>query len=111
MTKNRHYDGTLKDIFSHPEMVELFIKTFIVGNWIKDIDFTTLQPLRNEHIGPGLEKRTHDLCWKMAVNTRWLYLVLHLELQSSNNKYMALRVLRARPRISSPFGIPSWVHL
>lgn len=56
MTEPRQYDHALKELFSHPEMIESLIKTFIKADWIKHLEFSTLEPMKGEFITHTLQQ-------------------------------------------------------
>jgi len=37
------HDHSYKLLFSHPEMVADLLRGFVIEDWVKDLDFTTLE--------------------------------------------------------------------
>ena len=101
------YDSALKTLFSHPEMMKALIEGFVPDPWVKDLDFSVLQPFPTEHITEdykqddisegekktGYKKRLNDKVWKLKFKGEWLYVICLLEFQSSNYFFMAVRLL------------------
>ena len=64
--------------------------------WVRRLDFCTLEALPTEHIDPTLRSRASDLVWRVrfkdaADSPAWLHLLLP-EFQSSVDWFMVLRV-------------------
>lgn len=93
MNISRKYDQALKDIFSHPEMIVSLIKAFVTEEWVKNLDFSSLEPMKSEYITRDLKDRRQDLFWKIRSGEEWVYLLFLLEFQSVNNYFMANRIL------------------
>jgi hypothetical protein len=93
MDTPRKYDEALKSIFSHPNMIRTLVKTFVNEDWVNSLDFSSLTPGKNDYIARKLKKQQQDLIWKIRSNDTWVYLLFLLEFQSSNDFYMANRIL------------------
>ncbi len=92
------HDKSYRLLFSHPEMVEDLIRQFVGGKWIKWLDFTTLEKVSERDLSLELIRREKDLLWRLRWNDPrtgaggWFFVYLHLEFQSTTNRFMALRV-------------------
>jgi predicted transposase YdaD len=63
-------------------------------DWVQRLDFETLEKVGNEYISNELLKRSNDLVWRLKLNgEQWLYVYVMLEFQSSNDRWMALRLM------------------
>lgn len=89
----RKHDETYKLIFSQRAAIEELIGHFVGKRLANELDFDTLEPLPTNRISGGLVQRRSDLLWKVRFRGDWLYLLILLEFQSENDRFMALRIL------------------
>lgn len=92
------HDNGYKLLFSHAEMVEDLLRDFIGEDWVRNLDFSSLQKVPTENVSEkALQKRESDivwcLLWKEGQRKRWIYVYLLLEFQSTVDPLMALRVM------------------
>ena len=67
---------------------------FAARDWSGALDFASLAPLPASYVSHDLRQRHGDLVWRVRFHDeRWLYLVLHLEFQSTVDRAMAVRML------------------
>ncbi len=87
-------DAVYKKFFSNPYIVKSFLQDFVPGDYIEDLDFSTLERLSGNYVSDTLNIRSNDIVWQLQwKNTRQTcYLVVMLEFQSSTNYWMALRM-------------------
>ena len=86
-------DPNYKRLFSFPRMVEDLLCGFLPGQWLDELDFSTLQKLPTEYVSDELLKRHGDCVWRLRRRGEWLYLLVLLEFQSTDEPRMALRIL------------------
>ena len=86
-------DPNYKRLFSFPRMVEDLLRGFLPGSWLAELDFSTLQKLPTEYVSDELLKRHGDCVWRLRRRGEWLYLLVVLEFQSTDEPRMALRIL------------------
>ena len=87
-------DPNYKRLFSFPRMVEDLLRGFLPGDWLAELDFSTLRKLPTEYVSDKLLKRHGDCVWRMRRRRgEWLYLLVLLEFQSTDEPRMALRIL------------------
>ncbi len=90
------HDRSQRLLFSHPRVVRDLLLGFVHEPWIRDLDFTTLESLPSELLSgdlPGeFEERRSDIVWKVHWRDREILVVVLLELQSSLDHDMALRL-------------------
>ena len=86
-------DPNYKRLFSFPRMVEDLLRGFLPGDWLDELDFSTLQKLPAEYVSDELLKRHGDCVWRLRRRGEWLYLLVLLEFQSTDEPRMALRIL------------------
>lgn len=54
------HDGSYKHLFSHPEMVESLIRGFVSEDWVREIDFSTLEKMPQSYVTDDLRDRHDD---------------------------------------------------
>jgi len=91
-TENNH-DGAYKKIFSHPEMVESLIRDFVPEDWVRELDFSTLEAVNKSFVTDEIRSREDDIIWKVRWNDSWVYVYLIIEFQSTVDKWMAVRTM------------------
>ena len=87
------HDESYKKLFAFPRMVEDLLRGFVSGDWIDEVDFSTLHKLSAEYVSDALLKRHGDTVWRVRFRNHWLYLLVLLEFQSRDDPGMALRIL------------------
>lgn len=91
-TKVSH-DSFYKTLFSNPKMVKDLILDFIPEPFVSDFDFSTLEICHNAYVTPHLAQRQNDLVWRVRWKDSVCYIYIILEFQSSQDHWMALRIL------------------
>ena len=86
------HDPIYKRLFSFPDMVRDLLRA-VGPDWIDDVDLDTLEQLSGEHVGDLGQTRRGDAAWRVRFRNGWLYLLVVLEFQSTNDARMALRNL------------------
>ena len=86
-------DAAGKLLFSHPRMVEDLLRGFAARGWSDTLDLTTLEKLPAEFVSEDLRQRRGDTVWRVRFRGRPLHALVLLELQSTVERYMALRLL------------------
>ena len=87
-------DPNYKRLFSFPRMVADLLRGFLPGDWLTELDFSTLKKLPTEYVSDELLKRHGDCVWRVSRRRgEWLYLLVLLEFQSTDEPRMALRIL------------------
>ncbi|HEY3567796.1 MAG TPA: Rpn family recombination-promoting nuclease/putative transposase, partial [Thermoanaerobaculia bacterium] len=88
------HDSGYKSLFSHPEMVEDLLRGFVHEDWVRDLDFSTLEKVPGNYVAPNLMPRESDAVWKLRwKGDRVLYVYLLMEFQSTVDPSMALRMM------------------
>ena len=87
------HDHSYKLLFSHQHMMADLVQGFITADWVKAVDFSTLELVSGSHMSDDLCARDDDLIWRVRRADGWLYIYLLLEFQSSVDQYMAVRIM------------------
>ena len=88
----RKHDESYKLLFSVPVAVEHLVQRCL-PRWASQLDFSTLEKLSTEQVGPALARRHADLLWKVRFRNSRRFVVLLLEFQSRPEVRMATRIL------------------
>jgi predicted transposase/invertase (TIGR01784 family) len=91
--RNNEHDGSYKQIFSHPEMVESLIRDFVPEKWVRGLDFSTLENTNKSFSTDDIRSRHDDCIWRVKWNDSWVYVYLLIEFQSTVDPWMAVRVM------------------
>ncbi len=88
------HDSGYKLLFSYPYLVESLIRGFVPGSWIGNLDFSSLEPVREAHPSDEIGVRYNDMIWRLRWRDsgEWIYIYLMLEFQSTVQQFMAVRV-------------------
>ena len=87
------HDPIYRRLFGFPRMVGDLLRAVGHPDWLGDVDLDTLERLSAEHVGDRGQQRRGDSAWRVRFRDGWLYLLVLLEFQSSNDPRMALRNL------------------
>ena len=96
MKENRKHDPVYRRIFNRAQIIEEILRRFATGPWAGHLDFSTLSPMPSDFITKYLKKYEADIIWRVRYGPDkgdWFYVFVLLELQSSVQRFMALRVL------------------
>jgi len=87
------HDHSYKNLFSHAQMVEDLLRGFVHEEWIKQLDFSTLERVSGSYISDDLREREDDIVWRVRWGVEWLYVYLLIEFQSTVDRFMAVRIM------------------
>lgn len=90
------HDNGYKLLFSHAEMVADLLREFVGEDWVRNLDFPSLEKIPTENVSEkALQRRESDIVWRLRWkgSKRWIYVYLLLEFQSTVDPLMALRVM------------------
>ena len=91
----RPHDPVHRRIFTHPRMIEEILQRFVTGPWVSQLDFSTLELVPAHYVSRFLSQRESDIVWKVRygpAQDEWFYVYILMELQSSVQRFMALRL-------------------
>ena len=87
------HDASYELLFAHARMVEDLLRGFIHEDWVRAVDFTTLERVNSSYVSDDLRGREDDIIWRVRWGEDWLYIYLLLEFQSTVDRYMAVRLM------------------
>ena len=89
------YDSAYHKLFSNPELVADLIQHFVDEDWVAQLDLNTLERVNAKFHSEFLERREGDVIYRVQMNNsgQEAYLCLLLEFQSTQDPWMALRIL------------------
>jgi hypothetical protein len=87
------HDQSYKLLFSHAELVADLLRGFVCEDWVKALDFTSLEKMSSSYVADDLRSREDDVIWRVRWRQDWLYVYLLLEFQSTVDRFMAVRIL------------------
>src|ERR1044071_5300976 len=68
------HDPTYKLLFSHPEMVRDLLVGFVREDWVKELDFDSLEKVNSSYVSDNLRGRTGDLVWRARWREQSVYI-------------------------------------
>lgn len=87
------HDKSYHRFFSHPKMVKDLLQGFVQEDWVKDLDFDSLEPVKTKFVSAEWHKREDDVIWRIKWRDHWLYIYILLEFQSTIEPFMAVRFM------------------
>jgi predicted transposase YdaD len=88
------HDHGYKLLFSHSAMVADLLRAFVHEDWVRELDFSTLERVGGTFVTQALRERESDIIWRVRWSGEcWLYVYLLLEFQSTVDPWMALRIM------------------
>lgn len=91
----RPHDPVYRRIFSNARMIEDVLRHFVTGPWLPKLDFSTLELVPARYVSRFLDQRESDVVWRLRYGPGkedWFYVYVLMELQSSVQRFMALRL-------------------
>ncbi|HEX6904457.1 MAG TPA: Rpn family recombination-promoting nuclease/putative transposase [Thermoanaerobaculia bacterium] len=95
MRERSGHDQRYKRLFSHPRMMEELLRGFLRADWVERLDFSTLERVGSNFISEDHRERRADVIWRVRWKDgtkKWFHLYILLELQSSSDPFMAVRL-------------------
>ncbi len=93
------HDAFVKEVFSHKEQAEDFLKNYLPQNICKLIDFNSLTIVKDSFVDEDLKKHFSDLLYEVQINSRDGFIYLLFEHKSTPQKFTALQLLRYMVKI------------
>jgi len=83
-----------KKLFSNPILLRELLESFVKEEFIRELDFDTLQRLDKSFITDTFRQKESDLIYRINYREQEIYIYLLFEFQSTVDKFMAIRILR-----------------
>ncbi len=88
------HDSGYKKLFSNPVIVKELLLNFVDEQWIKELDYDTLERIDKSFVTEEFINRESDIIYKINFKGEEIFIYLLIEFQSSVDKFMSLRILR-----------------
>ena len=90
-----NHDSARKDIFGHKQIVVDFLRDYVQQPWVRSLDFDSLERVNSSYVHESDQQRIGDVVWRLKLRDdgSWVYMYLLLELQSTVDRHMALRMM------------------
>ena len=86
------HDENYKRLFASKLMVEHLLRACLPDDLLAAADFSELDELSTEYVSDELRNRHGDTVWRLRLRAHWVYLLILLEFQSEDDRWMALRI-------------------
>jgi len=93
MSSKAPHDLGYRFLFSTPELVRDLVMGFIPDDWLRSLDYSTLERVNASYVSDSLRARSDDVVWRVRAGGEWVYLYLLFEFQSHVDQHMALRMM------------------
>ncbi|GAB6160978.1 Rpn family recombination-promoting nuclease/putative transposase [Desulfothermus naphthae] len=93
------HDAFVKEIFSHKEQAEDFLKNYLPQNICKLIDFNSLAIVKDSFVDEDLKRHFSDLLYEVQISSRDGFIYLLFEHKSIPQRFTALQLLRYMVKI------------
>ena len=87
------YDQNYKRLFAFRRMVEDLLRACVPDNLLAAADLRGLRKLSGEYVSDELLRRHGDAVWRLPLAGSGVFVLVLLEFQSDNDRWMALRVV------------------
>ncbi|WP_420824395.1 Rpn family recombination-promoting nuclease/putative transposase [Stutzerimonas kirkiae] len=87
------HDSGYKLLFSNTAFIRDLLLGFVPHEWVRQLDFATLEPLNGHYVSEDMRQRHEDMVWRVRLRGDWLHIYLLLEFQSTPDRFMVLRLL------------------
>ena len=73
------HDPAYKQFFSNPEMVESLLRDFVPEEFVRELDFSTLEQCSGSYVTDDLRERHDDIVWRLRWKGKFIYVYLVIE--------------------------------
>ena len=88
-----YIDTSAKLLLSFTSVFADLLRGFVDQPWVKQVDLSTIEPLKSDYTNDKYVVRLNDMVWKIRKrNGAPLYVVVMMEIQSSVEHFMAVRM-------------------
>ena len=92
-TRTMLHDENYKRLFASPLMVQDVLRACLPAHRLAAADLSSLGKLSPEYVSDELRKRHGDTVWHLRLGRRRVFLLVLLEFQARDDRWMALRIL------------------
>jgi len=89
----KKHANAYKNMFSYKEVIRDLICGFVKQDWIKELDFDSLERVSDTFVTDDIRDREDDIIWRLRLGPSWLYVYLLIEFQSTVDNTMAIRIM------------------
>ncbi len=89
----KKYANTYKNLFAHKEMVQDLLAGFVRQDWVKEVDFDSLERVGDSFVTDDIRDPEDDIIWRVRLGSTWLYIYLLIEFQSTVDATMPVRIM------------------
>lgn len=87
------HDRGYEWLFSNSEIFQQLVTTFVTEPWVKELDFSTCELVKDAFISQEYKASFGDLIYKIKWRGEELYLIVLLEFKSAPEPFVVLQVL------------------
>ena len=87
------HDENYKRLFASPLMIQDVLRACLPAHRLAAADLSSLGKLSAEYVSDELRKRHGDTVWHLRLGRRRVFLLVLLEFQAQDDRWMALRIL------------------
>jgi hypothetical protein len=88
------HDALYHRLFSHPGMVAQLLREFVAEPWVGELELDGMERVNAKFHAEDGERRESDVIWRIPLRGGGdAYLLLLLEFQSTQDRWMALRIM------------------
>jgi predicted transposase/invertase (TIGR01784 family) len=87
------HDRGYRKLFSNVEIFRQLITSFVHEPWVRDLDFSKCEMLKDSFVSEQYKGTFSDLIYKVKLRGRDLYIVILLEFKATPEQFVALQIL------------------
>jgi predicted transposase/invertase (TIGR01784 family) len=87
------HDRGYAKLFSNLEIFRQLVTTFVHEPWVKDLDFSRCELMKESFISKEYKRTFSDLVYKIKLRGRDLYIVVLLEFKATLERFVGLQIL------------------
>lgn len=61
------HDSAYKHLFSHPKAVADLLRGFVREDWVRLLDFASLEKVSGSYVSDDLRDRKDDVIWRLRI--------------------------------------------
>ncbi len=86
------HDLGYKKLFSNKEIFRQLLTSFVPEKWVKDLDFSKCEMLKDTFVSQKYKKTFSDLLYKVKLHGRDVYVVVLLEFKSAPERFTVVQM-------------------